>query len=155
MSIVKPKSVELMRMSFSKGNELMSLLTDLEKKKDMEMKPYVVKPKPVELMKMSISKGNELMSLLNEQERRMNVSELLIEEGCGNELKEDLKICGFEKLKKLIVKKNSLKNLNSLVISNDSELEIIEIEDGDYDEENDTSYDPFENVKTVEISSIF
>ena len=73
-----------------------------------------------------------------------------------NELKEDLKICGFYHLKHLTVQKNSLKNLNSLVISNDSELEIIEIEDGEpYDIENQTYYAPFENVKTVEISSIF
>ena len=96
------------------------------------------------------------MSLLNDSERRMNASELLIEEGCGNELKEDLKICGMDHLKKLTVKKNSLKNLISLIISNDNELEIIEIEDGEpYDKENQTYYAPFENVKIVEISSIF
>ena len=155
MSIVKPKSVELMRMSFSKGNELMSLLTDLEKKKDMEMKPDVVKPKPVELMRMSISTGNELMSLLN-NEKKKSVSKLVIEEGCGNELEEDLKICGFENLKKLIVKKNSLKNLNSLVISNNDELNSIEIEDcHGWDYKNKTYYAPFENVKIVEIASMF
>ena len=126
------------------------------KKGNMEMKPYVVESKPVEIIKMSISTGDELMSLLNDSERRMNVNELVIEEGCGNELKIDLKICGFYHLKKLVVKKNSLKNLNSLVISNDSELESIEIEDGEpYDIENQTYYAPFENVKIVEISSIF
>ena len=97
---------------------------------------------------MSISTGFELMSLLNDSERRMNVNELVIEEGCGNELKIDLKICGFDNLKKLIVKKNSLQNLNSLVISNNDELEIIEIEDGDY------KTGAFYNVKIVEISSI-
>ena len=86
-------------------------------------KKLVVESKPIELMTMSISTGDELMSLLNDSERRMNVNELVIEEGCGNELKIDLKICGFENLKKLIVKKNSLQNLNSLVISNNSELE--------------------------------
>ena len=73
-----------------------------------------------------------------------------------NELKIDLKICGFESLKKLIVKKNSLQNLNSLVISNNSKLESIVTENGEnWDEENETCYAPFENVKTVEISSIF
>ena len=80
------------------------------------------------------------------------MSELIIEEGCGNELKIDLKICGFENLKKLIVKKNSLMHLNSLVISNNSELESMEIEDGD-------SYPDYTGVfyyvKSVEISSIF
>ena len=97
------------------------------KKEDVKpMKPVVepvVEPKPVELIKMNISTGDELMSLLNDEEKKKNVGELVIEEGCGNELKIDLKICGFENLKKLIVKKNSLQNLNSLVISNNSELE--------------------------------
>ena len=121
----------------------------------MEVKPVVVKPKPVELMKMSVSKGNKLMRLMNDEEKK-NVSELVIEEGCGNELKIDLKICGFDNLKKLIVKKNSLQNLNSLVISNNSELESIETEDGSsWDEKNESFYAPFENVKSVEISSIF
>ena len=116
----------------------------------------IVKPKPEILITMCISTGFELMSLLNDSERRMNVNELVIEEGCGNELKEDLKICKLDHLKKLTVKRNSLKNLNSLVISNDNELESIEIEDGqDLDEENQTYYAPFKKVKTVEISSIF
>ena len=84
----------------------------------------------VKLVRISISTGDELMSLLNDEEKRLSVNELVIEEGCGNELKEDLKICGFENLKKLIVKKNSLMNLNSLNISNNSELESIETEDG-------------------------
>ena len=95
------------------------------------------------------------MSLLYDEEKKKNVGELVIEEGCGNELKIDLKICGFENLKKLIVKKNSLKNLNSLVISNNSELESIETEDGKWDSKNETYHAPFENVKSVEISSIF
>ena len=93
---------------------------------------------------MNISTGNELMSLLNDEEKKKSVSELVIEEGCGNELKIDLKICGFESLKKLIVKNNSLQNLNSLVISNNSELESIETEDGNgklYDKKNELIYE--------------
>ena len=113
--------------------------------------PVVVIPEPVKLMKMSISTGDELMSLLNDSHKRMSVSELVIEEGCGNELKIDLKICGFENLKKLIVKKDSLKNLNSLVISNNSELESIVTEDGIF---LGLSIGAFWNVKSVEISSI-
>ena len=125
-------------------------------KKEKEKKPIVIKPKPVALMKMNISKGDELTSLLNNSERRVKVGELVIGEGCGNELKDELKICGLDHLKKLIVKKNSLKNLDSLIISNNNELEIIDIEDGQpYDKENETYYAPFENVKIVEISSIF
>ena len=127
----------------------------IEKENNMELMS-IVKPKPEILITMCISTGFELMSLLNDSERRMNVNELVIEEGCGNELKEDLKICGFYHLKHLTVQKNSLKNLNSLVISNNDELEIIEIEDGEpYDIENQTYYAPFEKVNSVEISSIF
>ena len=128
------------------------------KPNNIKEKPVVfeIEPKPVELIKMNISTGNELMSLLNDEEKKKNVNELVIEEGCGNELKEDLKICRLENLKKLIVKKDSLKNLNSLVISNISELKSIEIKDGEpYDKENQTHYSPFEKVKNVEISSIF
>ena len=125
--------------------------------KKEDVKPVVVEPKPVELIKMNISTGDELMSLLNDEEKKKNVSELVIEEGCGNELKIDLKICGFENLKKLIVKKNSLKNLNSLVISNNSELESIVTEDGDIFgfsfESNNTGFGYY--VKSVEITSIF
>ena len=114
-----------------------------------EVKPVVVKPKPVELIKMNISTGNELMSLLFDEEKKKNVGELVIKKRCGNELKIDLKICGFENLKKLIVKKNSLQNLNSLVISNNSELESIEIEDGEWEKSS------FYSVNNVEISSRF
>ena len=121
-----------------------------------EVKPVVVKPKPVELIKMNISTGNELMSLLFYEEKKKNVGELVIEEECGDELKIDLKICGFENLKKLIVKKNSLQNLNSLVISNNTQLSSIVTEDGQGWDYSLQSYcAPFENVKSVEISSIF
>ena len=108
------------------------------------------------LISMSISTGNELMSLLNYEEKMDSVSELVIEEGCGNDLKIDLKICGFENLEKLIVKKNSLMNLNSLVILNNSEMESIEIEDGDggYSDESMNTGVGY-NIKSVEISSIF
>ena len=59
-------------------------------------------------------------------------------------------------LKKLTVKKNSLKNLESLVISNNEELESIVIKDGDggyYDESKNTGFGYY--VKSVKISSIF
>ena len=127
------------------------------KKYSNKEKKLVVESKPIELMKMSISTGDELMSLLNDSERRMNVNELVIEEGCGNELKIDLKICGFENLKKLIVKKNSLKYLNSLVISNNEELESIVTEDGDggWSGNDSRNTGAFYYVKSVEISSIF
>ena len=96
-----------------------------------------------------INNGNNIDTIITNNELIWNISELVIEEGCGNELIIDLKICGFENLKKLIVKKNSLQNLNSLVISNNEELESIVTEDGSY------GTGAFYYVKSVEISSIF
>ena len=108
------------------------------------------------LKKLCILSGDELMSLLNDEEKKKNVSEIVIEEECGNELKSALKICGFENLKKLLVKKNCLMNLKSLIISNNAELEIIEIDigDGGWRDVLKTT-GAFWNVKSVEISSIF
>ena len=124
--------------------------------KEKNKKSVVDNSKPIVLLEMRISTGNDLIRLLNDEGRRKNIFNLVIEGDCGNELETDLKICGLEHLKKLIVKENSLKNLNSLIISNNDELEIIEIEDGQlYDNKNETYYAPFENVKIVEISSIF
>ena len=103
-----------------------------------------------------INHSAEITSILDYFLSRLSVSELVIEEGCGNELKIDLKICGFESLKKLIVKKDSLKNLNSLVISNNSELESIVTKNGNggwSDESKNTGAVYY--VKNVEISSIF
>ena len=92
---------------------------------------------------------------LKEEDIHYDLEELEIGENCCNELK-CFKLIGFAHLKKLIFHKNSLKNLNSLVISNNNELEIIEIEDGEYgygDESKNTGV--FYNVNSVEISSIF
>ena len=92
---------------------------------------------------------------LKEEDIHFGLEELEIGENCCNELK-CFKLIGFDHLKKLIFHKNSLKNLNSLVISNNNELEIIEIEDGEYgygDESKNTGV--YYNVKNVEISSIF
>ena len=75
------------------------------------------------------------------------LEELEIGENCCNDLK-CFKLIGFDHLKKLIFHKNSLKNLNSLVISNNNELTIIEIEDGEFD----TGICC--NAKNVELSSI-
>ena len=92
---------------------------------------------------------------LKEEDIHSGLEELEIGENCCNELK-CFKLIGFDHLKKLIFHKNSLKNLNSLVISNNNELEIIEIEDGErrlFDESRNTGV--CYNVKNVEISSIF
>ena len=57
------------------------------------------------------------------------IKELEIGEGCLNEWKDDLVIENYPNLEKIVVKKNSLKNLNSLKICNNEKLKIIEIEE--------------------------
>ena len=91
---------------------------------------------------------------LKEEDIHYGIEELEIGEDCCNDLKW-FKLIGYDHLKKLKLKKNSLKNLDSLVISNNKELKIIEIEDGEHgywDESEDTGV--YYNVKNVEISSI-
>ena len=68
----------------------------------------------------------------------------------------DLTISYDPCLESVVIKKNSLKNLNSLVISNNPQLSSIVTEDGQgWDSTLQTNFAPFENVKSVEISSIF
>ena len=84
---------------------------------------------------------------LKEEDIHYDLEELEIGENCCNELK-CFELIGFDHLKKLIFHKNSLKNLNSLLISDNNELESIEIIKGN---ENTSS---FYQVKKVKISSI-
>ena len=96
---------------------------------------------PVELSSIKIEKE------LKEEDIHFGIEELVIGENCGNDLIY-FHLIGFGHLKKLRVK-NSLKNLESLVISNNNELESIGIEDGDW---NTAS---FKNVKSVKIKGMF
>ena len=75
---------------------------------------------------------------------------MIIGEGCFNEVKDDLVIENYPNLEKIVVKKNSLKNLNSLKICNNEKLKTIEIEDGNEWKE----VGAFWNVKNVIIESI-
>ena len=65
-----------------------------------------------------------------------------------NEMIGNLEIEELNSLKSILVKKNSLKNLNSLTIRNCELLEMIEIH-GDYSTDGS-----FRNVMSVEISSM-
>ena len=67
---------------------------------------------------------------------------------CFNEVKDDLVIENYPNLEKIVVKKNSLKNLDFLQICNNEKLKTIEIEDGNRDNS------AFRNVKNVIIESI-
>ena len=53
------------------------------------------------------------------------VTELVIAEGVCNELRGDVVIEGLNCLKRIVVKKNSMKNLNSLTVENNLRLESI------------------------------
>ena len=68
---------------------------------------------------------------------------MIIGEGCFDEVKDDLVIDNYPNLEKIVVKKNSLKNLKSLKICNNEKLKTIEVE-----------YDDFFSVKNVIIESI-
>ena len=73
---------------------------------------------------------------------------MIIGKGCGNDLEKYVRICEFSCLERLNVQRNSLKNVNSLVISNNPLLKSIEIDD---------SYDTgaFCNVKSVKIEGLY
>ena len=64
------------------------------------------------------------------------IKELEIGENCFNEVKDDLVIENYPNLEKIVVKKRSLNNLNSLKICNNEKLKTIEIEDGTTWQEN-------------------
>ena len=72
---------------------------------------------------------------------------MIIEEGFGYDYYGNLVIENYPNLEKIVVKNNSLKNLNSLKICNNEKLKTIEIEDGDWE-------GIFGNVENVIIESI-
>ena len=136
------------RRSFSKlsendKNDLMKRRNDIDKIND-------TKSAGENDHRLTIKVFDELVNLFNNSELKRSVKGLVIDEGCGNEMKNDLRLCGFENLEKLVVKKNSLKNLSLLRISDNPVLNSIEIEDGDM-ESNSVA---FLNVKNTVISSI-
>ena len=75
---------------------------------------------------------------------------MIIEEEFGNDYYGNLVIENYPNLEKIVVKKNSLQNLNSLKICNNEKLKTIEIEDDAFIRGNGA----FRNVKNVIIESI-
>ena len=74
----------------------------------------------------------------------------------GNYLKGIFQISGYWFVKSIVVKKDSLKNLDHLKITKCSKLEKIIVEDGYLeDPSSNTYYAPFENVMNVELTSIY
>ena len=66
-----------------------------------------------------------------------------------------LEISGYHYLKKIVIKKNTLRNLDFVKICDNKQLKSIEIEDGERWEENGKwfSNGSFYNVKNVNIES--
>ena len=80
---------------------------------------------------------------------------IIVNEGLCNNMKDDLFISNNPCLESIVINSNSLQNLNSLVISNNLQLSSIVIAGGQvWDSSLKTFFAPFENVKSVELSSI-
>ena len=79
-----------------------------------------------------------------------DIKEMIIEVEFGNDYYGNLVIENYPNLEKIVVKNNSLKNLNSLKICNNEKLKTIEIEGG----EEWSKEGVFYNVKNVIIESI-
>ena len=75
---------------------------------------------------------------------------MIIEEGFGDFYFGNLLIKNYPNLQSIVVKKNSLNNLNSLKICNCEKLKIIDIENSDRKEDG-----VFGNVKNVIVDSTF
>ena len=82
-------------------------------------------------------------------EFKKDIEEMVVEFGWGNNYYGNLLIENYPNLQSIVVKKNSLQNLNSLKICNCEKLKTIEIEDC-----NDWKEGAFNNVKNVMIESI-
>lgn len=101
-----------------------------------------------------IKNENQLRELLGSVEMKKCVKTLVVSEWCGNGIKDDLNLCGFDNLESLVVKKCSLRYLNSLKVSDNDKLNSIEIEDGERDDEKKTVWGAFDGVKSVVLSSM-
>ena len=78
-----------------------------------------------------------------------DIEEMIIKEWFGNGYYGNLIINNYPNLQSIVVKKNSLKNLNSLKICNCEKLKTIETEDSDWED------GAFDKVKNVIIESIW
>ena len=83
-----------------------------------------------------------------------NLQAFIIGENCLMTTKQDFEICNYAHLEKIVIKKSSLRNINSLTISNDENLKMIEIENGYQDSNDNYILGPCFNVNTVTVSSI-
>ena len=79
---------------------------------------------------------------------------MIIEEEFGNDYYGNLVIDNYPNLQSIVVKKNSLKNLNSLKICNCEKLKTIEVEDGEWKNWGKGDIYSFFNINNVIIESM-
>ena len=113
------------------------------------MKSVAIAPSMMSRWSVAIATTNDFSNLFDNHSNKYLLKNLIVKEGCCNDMKDDLEISGFNDLEKIVVKKSSLKNLNSLKICNCEKLKTIEIEDGE-----EWCDGAFRNVKNVIIESI-
>lgn len=83
------------------------------------------------------------------------VSEMTISENACNDMDDNLVLSEFANLRSIVVKKNSMKNVNRLTINNCDVLESFIVEDGDnWNAASKTGSAPFEKTKSVILTSM-
>lgn len=95
--------------------------------------------------------GKELELLLSDKSMKSTIQQLMICEGCGNDLINDLSFSGFGNLDVIIFEKKTLMNLDSLTISNNPRLKQIIMNDNEDQTQCGTGVG--ENVETVVFES--
>ena len=132
-------------------NELKEEMREIDKKKP-ESIPLIPEHELIKTVTVVIENTNQLRELLSNEEEKRSVTELIIGTGCGNEMSDDLELCGFDNLESLYVRQSSLMYLKSLKISNNPMLKRIETENGQPYHNGMTGTGAFSDVKSVTIS---
>ena len=109
-----------------------------------------------DLQRIIIQNEYELKELLEDNDIKRIVQVIVIKENCGNEMKDDLAFCDFEELNSIIVEKNALKNVKSLIIADNPCLRMIKTETGDggWKSGDSRNTGAFYNTRSITIDSL-
>ena len=109
-----------------------------------------------DLQRIIIQNEYELKELLEDNDIKRIVQVIVIKENCGNEMKDDLAFCDFEELNSIIVEKNALKNVKSLIIADNPCLRMIKTETGDggWKSGDSRNTGAFYNTRNITIDSL-
>ena len=103
-----------------------------------------------------IQSEDELLALLNDEMKKQTVTHLTILEDSCNEIIDDITISGFERLLRISIRENSLRNLSSLTVSNNPQLLSITTSNSKgYSKEDNSFNAACEDVTRLVISSRF